>query len=306
VAIDLSVNLGKLTLQNPVLTASGTFGYGDDFPEIAKVNQLGGIITKSLTGEPRSGNMPPRIVEVTGGMLNSIGLANIGVDDFVVSRIEAVREKVKVPVIVNIAGSSKEEYSHVLERLSQIENLIDGYEINISCPNIERGGMEFGVNPKLTEDLVKNLRKLTEKFLMVKLSPNVTDIGEIASAAQEGGADSISAINTVVGMVIDIRKKKPVLSTVTGGFSGPAIKPIALASIFKITRRVSIPVVGVGGITSGSDILEFIMGGATAVQIGTANFIHPDAAVRILHELREICDSMNLTSIREVCGCVHQ
>ncbi len=303
--VDLTVALGgKLTLQNPILTASGTFGYGDEALDLVDVNQLGGLITKSITRHPREGHPPPRIAETPAGMLNAIGLANIGVERFCAEKLPFLG-KLNTTVIVSIAGSSFDEYQEVMKVIEVQQPSINGYEINISCPNVNEGGMEFGISASVTEELTRSLRQLTERFLMVKLSPNVTDIGEIAQAAQAGGADAVSAINTVVGMGIDPLTGKFQLSTGTGGLSGPAIKPIALAAVYKIARAVTIPVIGIGGIMSAEDVVAFIRAGAHAVQIGTANYRDPAIGVRLASKLRSFLEELGIDLLSEIRGSAH-
>ena len=303
--VDLTVALGgKLTLQNPILTASGTFGYGDEALDLVDVNQLGGLITKSITRHPREGHPPPRIAETPAGMLNAIGLANIGVERFCSEKLPFLGE-LNTTVIVSIAGSSFDEYQEVMEVIEARQPSIGGYEINISCPNVKEGGLEFGIRADMTAELTRSLRQLTERFLMVKLSPNVTDIGEIAQAAQAGGADAVSAINTVVGMGIDPLTGKFQLSTGTGGLSGPAIKPIALAAVYKIARAVTIPVIGIGGIMSTEDVVAFIRAGAHAVQIGTANYRDPAIGVRLGAQLRSFLEELGIDLLSELRGSAH-
>lgn len=303
--VDLTITLGgKLTLQNPILTASGTFGYGDEALDLVDVNQLGGLITKSITRHPREGHPPPRIAETPAGMLNAIGLANIGVERFCAEKLPFLG-KLNTAVIVSIAGSSFNEYWEVMEVIEARQPSIGGYEINISCPNVKEGGLEFGIRADMTAELTRSLRQLTERFLMVKLSPNVTDIGEIAQAAQAGGADAVSAINTVLGMGVDPRTGKFQLSTGTGGLSGPAIKPIALAAVYKIARAVTIPVIGIGGIMSTEDVVAFIRAGAHAVQIGTANYRDPAIGVRLGAQLRSFLEELGIDLLSELRGSAH-
>ena len=303
--VDLTVALGgKLTLQNPILTASGTFGYGDEAPELVDVNQLGGLITKSITRHPREGHPPPRIAETPAGMLNAIGLANIGVERFCAEKLPFLG-KLNTAVIVSIAGSSFNEYREVMEVIEARQPSIGGYEINISCPNVKEGGLEFGIRADMTAELTRSLRQLTERFLMVKLSPNVTDIGEIARAAQAGGADAVSAINTVLGMGVDPGTGKFQLSTGIGGLSGPAIKPIALAAVYNIARAVTIPVIGIGGIMSTEDVVAFIRAGAHAVQIGTANYRDPAIGVRLGAQLRSFLEELGIDLLSELRGSAH-
>ena len=300
---NLRVSIGGVEFNNPVFVASGTFGYGNDVSELVDVNQLGAIITKSITFHPREGNPPPRIIETPSGMLNSIGLANIGVDQFIKEMIPYYAS-LETKVIVNIAGSSMEEYLNVLEKVEKVGENICGYEINVSCPNVEKGGMEFGVDSLMTRNLTELLRERTEKLLILKLSPNVTDITDIAKGAKEGGADAISAINTVIGMSIDISSRKSNLATKFGGLSGPAIKPIGIANVHKLSSAIQIPVIGIGGITSAEDVVEYLLAGATAVQIGTANFRDPGIGVKIIAEVDAYCDSNGYYDMSELTGAL--
>ncbi len=296
--VDTQVVIGSLRLKNPVLAASGTFGYGDD--GLTDVNALGGIVTKSLSLEPREGNPPPRIAETPAGMLNSIGLANIGVQRFIEEKLPALR-KVNTAVIANIAASSLEEYCAVLSRLDDYDR-IDGYEINVSCHHVKEGGLSFGTSCEMTAEITRRLRRLTKKTLIVKLTPNVTHISEFARAVESEGADAVSVINTLIGMAIDIRTRTPRVSTVTGGLSGPAIKPIALAKVYETAQAVKIPVIGIGGIASAEDALEFLIAGATAIQVGTANFINPSTGGSISEGILRYCTERNLATVREVVG----
>ncbi len=309
---DLTVALSSnLTLQNPILTASGTFGYGDEAPELVDVNRLGGLVTKSITRQPREGHPPPRIAETPAGMLNAIGLANIGVERFCAEKLPYLA-RLDTAVFVSIAGSSFDEYQEVIKIIEARQDAgqarqpaINGYEINVSCPNVDEGGMVFGINAGMTEELTRSLRQLTERFLMVKLSPNVTDISEIALAAQAGGADAVSAINTVVGMGVEPRTGKFQLSTGVGGLSGPAIRPIALAAVYKIAQAVNIPVIGIGGIMTAEDVAAFIRAGACAVQIGTANFRDPAVGVRLVAQLHSFLEEIGVGQLSEIRGSAH-
>lgn len=279
-------NIGSVKFKNPIFTASGTFGYGNELPEFVDVSKLGAIITKSITYEPRIGNPPPRIVETTSGLLNSIGLANVGVKQFI-KQIMPFYVDIDTKIIVNIAGSTIDEYINVLKEIELVSSDIIGYEINISCPNVEHGGMEIGVDEELSNKLISELRKYTQKLIIVKLTPNVTDIRKIAQAVEVAGADAISAINTIVGMGIDIKTRKPKIYKTYAGLSGPAITPIALAMVHKISKVVSIPIIGIGGIVNFEAVVEFLLAGATAVQIGTANFRNPNVAVEIQNGLKK-------------------
>ncbi len=297
---DASFTLGAVRFKNRVLAASGTFGYGDECTDLVDISRIGGIITKSLSLRPRAGNPPRRIAGTASGMLNSIGLANIGVARFVGEKLPFLRGA-GTTVIANIAASSVDEYCQVLERLEEQEGL-HGYEINISCPNVKEGGLTFGTSCPATAEITRRLRLLTRKPLIIKLTPNVTHIGEFARAAEAEGADALSVINTLIGMAVDVRSRKPLLSTVTGGLSGPAIKPVALAKVFETVRSVKIPVIGIGGIRSAEDALEFLITGAVAVQVGTQNFIDPAACVKIAEGIDRFCDEQGIRSVSEIVG----
>ncbi|MBN2183232.1 MAG: dihydroorotate dehydrogenase [Sedimentisphaerales bacterium] len=303
--IDMSVEFAGLKLANPVFTVSGTCGYADEMAEFLDLNILGGFITKSITLMPRKGNPPPRIVETDAGMLNAIGWANIGLDKFIEEKIP-VLSKMNTAVFVNLAGKTTDEYAAVAERLAS-ENAIAGFELNISCPNVEHGGISFGTDAEQVKVVTSAVKKVCgEKILMVKLAPAVTDISEIASAAIEAGADALSLINTFTAMVIDIETRRPVLANKTGGLSGPAIKPIAVYLVNKIynevTKNSGIPILGMGGIRTASDAVEFIIAGASAVGIGTANFTEPDCAAKIIGGIRRYCERKNITNIKELIG----
>jgi dihydroorotate dehydrogenase (NAD+) catalytic subunit len=299
---DLGVKIGPLALKNPVLVASGTFGYGNELPELSDVNLIGGIVTKSLSMKPRDGNPPERIVETAGGMLNSIGLANIGVHDFITNRLPQLRQ-FDTAIVANIAASSVDEYCDVLSLL-EAEEGIHGYEINVSCPNVKEGGLSFGTDVVKTAEITRRLRALTKKCLIIKLTPNVTHVAEFARAVAGEGADGVSLINTVIGMAIDHRKRTPRLSTVTGGLSGPAIKPIALAKVYEVARAVKLPIVGIGGIMTTEDAVEFLLAGASAVQVGTANFIDPSASMKIAAGLGEYCDRTGVARVTDLVGAL--
>ena len=283
--------------------ASGTFGYGTENPELVDVSNIGAIVTKSITLNPREGNPPPRIVETPSGMINSIGLANIGVDKYI-NEMLPVYEEIGSPIIMNIAGSSMEEYIKVMQQMEAVSSNIVGYEINISCPNVKEGGMEFGVDCNMTEKLTKELRKLTDRLLIMKLSPNVTDISAIATSSENGGADAVSAVNTVVGMSIDHKTGKNNIYTTYGGLSGPAIKPVGLASVHKVYNSVKIPIIGIGGIVNSSDVIEYILAGSIAVQVGTANYRDPGISEKILNDLNSYLDEQELDSIDSLIGSV--
>jgi dihydroorotate dehydrogenase (NAD+) catalytic subunit len=295
-----SFSIGSVHFKNRVLVASGTFGYGNEVKDLVDVNKLGGIITKSLSLKPRDGNPPRRIVETPSGMLNSIGLANIGVHAFIQDKLPYLRT-LDTAVIVNIAASSVQEYCDVLSLLEQEEG-IDGFEINVSCPNVKEGGLNFGTNCAMTEEITARLRPLTKKPLIMKLTPNVTHVSEFARAVERAGADAVSLINTVIGMAVDIRTKKPKLSTVTGGLSGPAIKPIALAKVYEAAQAVKIPIIGIGGIQSAEDAVEFLLVGASAVQVGTMNFIDAGASVRIAEGIRLHAEAQEIDDVGKLVG----
>ena len=298
--VKTSFRISGVEFKNRVLVASGTFGYGDECLEAKDLNKLGGIITKSLSMKPRDGNPPTRIIETPSGMLNSIGLANIGVEEFISSKIPFLRA-LDTAIIVNIAASTIDEYCEVVDVLEDEES-IDGYEINVSCPNVREGGLSFGTSCELTEQITKRVRERTSKPVIMKLTPNVTHISEFARAVEGAGADAISAINTVIGMAIDIKTRMPVLSTVTGGLSGPAIKPIALAKVYEIARVVRIPIIGIGGIMKASDAIEFLMAGAIAVQVGTANFIDPESGIKIAEGIRSYCEERHIDDVGTMVG----
>lgn len=284
--LDLSVNFGRgLVLKNPVMSASGTFGYGEEASEYFDISLLGAVVVKGISAQPRPGNPPPRIVETPSGMLNSIGLQNVGLEAFITDKMPFLR-KTGATVIVNVLGGSVDEYSLVCERLSSVEG-IAALEINISCPNVKEGGVAFGMKEALAAELVKVLRGVTDMHLMVKLSPNCGDIAGVAAAVQEAGADSLSLINAITGMEIDVRTRKPVLGNVVGGLSGPAIRPVALRMVHQVYQAVDIPIVGIGGIMEGRHALQFMIAGASAVQVGTAVFTDPMIHLRILEEIRE-------------------
>ncbi|MGA9363074.1 MAG: dihydroorotate dehydrogenase [Bacteroidota bacterium] len=302
--VKTSLNLAGLHLKNRVLTASGTFGYGDECLDLVDPSQLGGVITKSLSLKPREGNPPPRIAETASGMLNSIGLANIGVERFVEEKLPFLKT-LDTAVIVNIAAGTVDEYCTVLERL-EMEDGVDGYEINISCPNVNEGGLSFGMSCDATREITSRLRALTKKPLIIKLTPNVTHISEFARVAEAAGADALTVINTLVGMAVDIKTGKPKLSTVTGGLSGPAIKPIALAKVYEVAQAVKIPVLGVGGITTAEDAIEFLLVGASAIQVGTANYIDPSAGVKIAQGIAEYCEENRIEDVGSLVGAMKE
>ena len=297
---DLRINIGRITLKNPVITASGTFGYGEEFRPLVDLNLIGAIIVKGLSVEPSRGNSPPRIVETPCGMLNAIGLENIGIDAFINKKLPFLRT-LSTPVIVNIYGKSVDEYARLAEIIEDTRD-IAAIEVNISCPNVKKGGIAFGVKAKSAYKVTKAVREKTTKTLIVKLSPNVTDITEIAESAVDAGADSLSLINTITGMAININTRRPRLANITGGLSGPAIKPIALRMVWQVARKVKVPVIGVGGIFSAEDAVEFFIAGATAVQIGTANFVNPRATIEIIEGIEKYLADRNISSLSEITG----
>lgn len=297
---DLSVNINKLQLENPVMTASGTFGYGPEFADFIPLEGLGGIIVKGTTLKPREGNDYPRMVETASGMLNCVGLQNKGVDYFCEHIYPEIKD-IDTNMIVNVSGSSPEDYAECAARINELDN-IPAIELNISCPNVRQGGMAFGVTCAGAASVVKAVRARYDKTMIVKLSPNVTDIAEIARAVEAEGADSVSLINTLMGMAIDIEKRKPLLSINTGGLSGPAVKPVALRMVWQVAKAVKIPVVGLGGICNAHDAIEFLMAGATAIEIGTANFIDPQVTIKVRDGINEWLDSHGCKSIKEIIG----
>ena len=296
----LSVNIAGLKLKNPVLTASGTFGYGEDYDEYIDLNQLGGIVVKSLSLKPALGNPPPRIVETPAGMLNAIGLQNIGINTFIEEKLPFLK-RFDTKIVVNIYGHTQEEYGLIAERVEGVEG-IHGVEVNISCPNVKKGGMIFGTDPQETYKVVQAVRKKTSLPLIIKVSPNVTDITVIAKAAEDAGADALSLINTLLGMAIDIDSCRPLLANITGGLSGPAVKPVALRMVWEIYNSARIPIIGIGGIMKASDALEFMIAGASAVEIGTANFIDPVSTLKILEGIKIYCLEKGIDDINRLIG----
>ncbi len=297
---DLRTSIGKLELANPVMTASGTFGYGTEFADFVDLDKLGGVIVKGTTLHHREGNPYPRMAETPSGMLNAVGLQNKGVDYFC-EKIYPTIKDYKTQMIVNVSGSAVEDYVATAERINALEN-IPAIELNISCPNVKQGGMAFGVTAKGASEVVSAVRKVYDKTLIVKLSPNVTDITEIARAAEGAGADSVSLINTLLGMAIDAERRRPVLSTVTGGMSGPAVKPIALRMVWQVAKAVNIPVVGLGGITNATDAIEFLLAGASAIEVGTANFMDPAVTDKIVDGINEYLDRHGFASVKDIIG----
>lgn len=298
--VDLSVEIGKLKLKNPIMTASGTFGYGEEFADFIDLNRLGGIIVKGTTLHHREGNPYPRMAETPSGMLNAVGLQNKGVEYF----IEHIYPRIKdldTRVIVNVSGSCIDDYVAVCEKLSPLDK-VAAVEINISCPNVKQGGMGFGTTCSGAESVTSAVRKAYDGTMIVKLTPNVTDITEIARAVEAAGADAVSLTNTFLGMAIDVEKRKPMLSTITGGLSGPCIRPIAVRMVWQVANAVKVPVVGLGGIASGRDAIEFLLAGATAVQIGTANFVDPQVTVKAIDYIEDYLKRHQIASVRELIG----
>jgi dihydroorotate dehydrogenase (NAD+) catalytic subunit len=297
---NLAVEIAGIKLKNPVMPASGTFGYGEEFAPYLDLERIGAIVTKGLSLKPKAGNPTPRIAETSGGMLNAIGLQNVGVDTFIETKIPFLR-KVKTPTIVNFFGNTLEEYGEVARRLSDLPE-VAGVELNISCPNVKQGGIVFGTDPCAAADVVSLVRKHLRKPLIVKLTPNVTDITVTARAVEEAGADAISCINTLTGMAVDVRSRRPRLANGTGGLSGPAIRPIAVRLVHQVVQTVRIPVIGVGGIGCAEDALEFLVVGATAVQVGTANFIDPTVMLSVIEGIEKFCIDEGIDDIREIIG----
>lgn len=298
----LNIQIGNLNLKNPVMTASGTFGYGKEYSDFIDLGKLGGICVKGTTLHDRQGNAYPRMAETPSGMLNAVGLQNKGVDYFV-SHIYPEIKDFDTNIIVNVSGSTIEDYAECAARLSDLDK-VPGIELNISCPNVKEGGMAFGTSACSAADVVKAVRKVYNKTLIVKLSPNVTDITEIAKAAEAEGADSLSLINTLLGMAIDINRRKPVLSTVTGGLSGPCVKPVALRMVWQTYNAVKIPIIGMGGIASWQDAIEFILAGSSAIQIGTYNFIDPTISEKVVDSIQGYLDQHNISHIKELIGAL--
>ena len=299
---DLSVNIGQLSLKNPVMTASGTFGYGLEFADFIPLDGLGGIIVKGTTLHPREGNDYPRMAETAQGMLNCVGLQNKGVDYFCEHIYPQIKD-IDTNMIVNVSGSSPEDYAECAARIDALEN-IPAIELNISCPNVKDGGMAFGVTCAGAESVVRAVRERYHKTLIVKLSPNVTNIADIARACEAQGADSVSLINTLMGMAIDIEHRKPLLSINTGGLSGPCVKPVALRMVWQVAKAVKIPVVGLGGISSATDAIEFLMAGATAIEIGTANFLDPGITIKVRDGINQWLDAHGCKNVQEIVGCI--
>jgi dihydroorotate dehydrogenase (NAD+) catalytic subunit len=297
---DMKVNIGGIELQNPVLTASGTFGYAREFDHLIDLNRLGGIIVKGLSLRPTKGNPPPRIVETACGMINAIGLENVGIERFITEKLPFL-EDLFPPVIVNIYGQLEEDYRELAARINEVA-AIDGIEVHISCPNVKAGGMAFGVDPQAAFSVIRAVREQTSKPVIVKLSPNVTDITEIATAVEAAGADCISLINTISAMAVDIETRRPKIANVVGGLSGPAIKPVALRMVWQVARKSKIPIIGIGGIMAAEDALEFLIAGATAIQVGTANFVNPHATIEIIDGIETFLADQGIASVNDIVG----
>lgn len=300
----LAVNIGGLTIKNPVMTASGTFGYGEEYSQYVDINRIGAVIVKGISLEPRIGNPPPRIIETRCGMLNAIGLENPGVRTFVKEKLPFFR-KFDIAVIVNVYGETIDEFKQVVEILNSADG-VNALEINISCPNVRKGGVAFGADPDMAYEVTKEIKKLTNLPVIVKLTPNVTDICVIAKSVEDAGADALSLINTVTGMSVDVEKRIPHLKNITGGLSGPAIKPIALRMVWQVIKQVKIPVIGIGGITSAHDALEFLIVGARAVQIGTAHFMNPYASMEIVTGIEDYLMKNNIADVNELIGTLNE
>ncbi|MBQ9417310.1 MAG: dihydroorotate dehydrogenase [Bacteroidales bacterium] len=298
----LEVAVHNLKLKNPVMTASGTFGYGEEFADFIDLEQLGGFVVKGTTGSHREGNPYPRMAETPSGMLNAVGLQNGGVGKFCTEVYPRIKH-LHTNIIVNVSGHSIEEYCSVAEQIDSLEH-IPAIELNISCPNVKQGGMTFGVDPDQAARVVSEVRRVYGKTLIVKLTPNVTHIAEIAKAVEGAGADSVSLINTVLGMAIDVERQRPCLSTITGGLSGPAVKPIAVRMVWQVAKAVKIPVIGLGGIASAADALEFLMAGARAIQVGTANFVNPRVTIDIIEGLNDYCHRHHIGDINDIIGII--
>lgn len=300
--VRLETKIHNLVLKNPVMTASGTFGYGEEFSDFIDLSRLGGIVVKGTTGDRRQGNPYPRMAETPMGMLNAVGLQNVGVERFCHEVYPRIKD-IDTNILVNVSGSSIEEYCRVAEQIDGLDN-IPAIELNISCPNVKKGGMGFGTNPDMAAQVVEAVRKVYRKTLIVKLTPNVTSVVDIAKAVEQAGADSVSLINTLLGMAIDVERRQPCLSTITGGLSGPCVKPVAVRMVWQVAHAVQIPVIGLGGIASAADALEFLMAGAKAVQVGTANFVDPTVTVKIVDGLEAYCTRHGIADINEITGIV--
>lgn len=302
--VDLSVNLSGLILDNPVIPASGTFGFGYEFAELYDINILGSFSFKGTTKEPRFGNPTPRIAECPSGMLNAVGLQNPGIEKVISEELPKLKKCFNKPVIANISGFSKEEYLYCCEKIDK-EEQVGIIEVNVSCPNVHNGGMSFGTTPENVYDITKSVKAVTKKPVYIKLSPNVTDICEIAKACEAGGADGISMINTLMGMRIDLKTKKPVIKNKTGGYSGPAVFPVALRMVYQVYEAVKIPIIGMGGIATAEDVIEMMLAGASAVQVGAANLINPYASKEIIEDLPKVMEKYGIKSLKEIIGGAH-
>ena len=301
---DMRTSIGSLRLKNPVMTASGTFGYGEEYGSLVNLHRLGAIIVKGISLLPRQGNPPPRIAETACGMLNAIGLENVGLDSFLADKLPFLHG-IKTPLIVNILGDTIEDYQELAARLNE-EEKVAALEVNISCPNVKQGGVAFGIDPGMASAVTKGVRQHFSRPVIVKLSPNVTDITVIARAVEEAGADAVSLINTVLGMAIDINVCKPKLANIFGGLSGPAIKPIGLRMVWQVAESVSIPIIGIGGIATAEDAIEFMLAGACAVQVGTTNFINPKAAEEIILGMENYLAAQSISSVQDIIGRARQ
>lgn len=302
--VELNCKIGELSLQNPVLTASGTFGYGTEYADIVDLNRLGGIIVKGTTLNAREGNDYPRMAETPSGMLNAVGLQNKGVEYFIEHIYPTIKDY-NTQIIVNVSGASVNDYVAVAEKLSSLDK-INAIEVNISCPNVKQGGMAFGTTCEGAAEVTREIRRVYGKTLIVKLSPNVTDIVSIAKAVEAEGADSVSLINTLLGMAIDVERQRPILSTITGGLSGPAVRPVAVRMVWQVAKAVNIPVIGLGGIANGRDAMEFILAGATAIQVGTYNFVNPHVTMEIIDYMQDYCSRHGVRNISELVGAVNK
>lgn len=300
---DLRVSVAGIDFKNPIIAASGTFGYGVEFEDVVHLNRLGGFVVKGLSKEPMIGNPPPRLFETAAGMLNAIGLQNIGARAFIDEKLPKLREVKDVVVIANVFGYAREDYEHTIEILNESEG-IAAYELNVSCPNTQHGGIQFGSDPRTLDELVRSVKRFAKQPLIVKLSPNVTSIGQMAYVCQEAGADALSLVNTFVAMAIDVETRKPRIANVTAGLSGPAIKPIAVRMVYEAAKSVQIPVIGMGGISTAVDVIEFMLAGASAVQIGTASYWDPRATEKIVGELERWCKEHEVPRIAELTGGV--
>lgn len=300
--INLSTQIHNITLKNPVMTASGTFGYGEEFTDFIDLSRLGGIVVKGTTGQRRQGNAYPRMAETPAGMLNAVGLQNVGVDTFCAEVYPRIRH-FDTNILVNVSGSSIEEYCDVAAKIDALD-AIPGIELNISCPNVKQGGMGFGTRPEMAAQVVEAVRRVYHKTLVVKLTPNVTSIVDIARAVEDAGADALSLINTLLGMAVDVERQRPMLSTVTGGLSGPCVKPVAVRCVWQVAHAVQIPVIGMGGIVTAADALEFLMAGAKAIEVGTANFLDPRTTVQIVEGLEDYCRRHNISDINKIIGII--